>query len=83
MADAHRCLANNPDLINFACHLLLLFFKVYTHNVFPEDSSCHPREDVKHVGGGAAVVQVFTCESLNVGGSIRKQKSPSHQDTYQ
>lgn len=51
-ADAHRCLVTDPDLINFACDLLLLFFKVYTHNVLPEDSTCHPREDVKHVGWG-------------------------------
>lgn len=77
---AHRCLVN---LINFACHLLLLFLKVYLHNILPEDSACHPREDVKHVACGVAVAQVFTCESLNVGGSARKQKSLSQQDIYQ
>lgn len=50
-AGAHRRLANEPDLINFACHLLLLFFKVYTYNVLPEDSTYHAREDVKYVWG--------------------------------
>lgn len=48
---ANRCLVNDPDLTDFPCHLQLLFFKIHTHNVLPEDSTCHPREDVKHVWG--------------------------------
>lgn len=71
------------ELDKFCLSLAAFIFEKSTHNILPEDSTYYPREDVKHIACGMAVIQVFTCESLNVGRSARKQKSLSQQDIYQ
>lgn len=58
-----------------------IFESLYTQHS-SRGLSMSPRDDVKHVACGVAVIQVFTCESLNVGGSARVQKSLSQQDIY-
>lgn len=70
-------LGNDPDLVSFPGHLLFLFLKICTHSMLPEDSTCHPGEEVKHIWWGVPVIQVFTCEFLNIEGSQGRQKLSS------
>lgn len=82
LAGADRHLVNHPDLVYFPCCLLPLFFlSLYTKHASRGLNRSPMGRCQAYLG--VPVIQVFTCEFLNIGGNIRKQKSSSQQDVYQ